>query len=270
MKFDGYAGNIAAEGLSVRDVSFLLAGDLGARVVPGRAVRRYGEVLRVESGGHCAVWVGRDSGNDLIYFEGKGDTSPDLVAAVRSRFGAMHTVSRADVAEDFDQEGGFEVVQSLVRASKGPRVHGGFVALPDDPEEGRTWAAGKRGGNAYLRLYEAGKMRERLAFGRPNWFRLELEGRPHYAADKRAAASMSPVEFWGLSSWTRQVGQAVLSVDIPRYEVPTRTYDFDKTTLYLARTFRRHFQQMKADHGDWECLGREFEAIWSADDQAGA
>lgn len=267
MRFDGYAGSITAEGLTVRDVSFLLANDLGARVVPGRSLRRFGEVLRVEVAGHCAVWVGRDTGNDSIYFEGKGDTSPDLVDAVRSRFAGMHGASRADVAVDYDAEGGFELVQERVRSAKGPRVRGGYVALPDDLEEGRTWAAGKRGGVSYLRLYEAGKMPERRMLGRPNWFRLELEARPHYAADKQAAASMSPVEFWGLSSWTRQVGQAVMGVDVPRYEVPIRQYDFDKTTVYLARTFRRHFQEMKSDLGDWECIGREFQAIWSADDE---
>lgn len=268
MKFDGYAGNIFAESLTCRDAAFILAHDLGGKVVPGRAIRRYGEVLRVEVGGHCAVWCGRDTGNDLVYFEGKGDSSPDLVQAVRSRFDGKHSASRADVAEDYDQAGGFELVQSIVRSAKGDRVTGGYVALPDDPGEGRTWAAGKRGGVGYLRLYEAGKMKERAHYARPDWFRLEFEFRPHYAADKLAAASMSPLQCCGIASWTQKVAEAVLSTEVPRYEVPTRSYDFDRTTLYLARTFRRHLQQMKADHGDWECIGREFESIWLADDNA--
>lgn len=265
MRFDAYAGNVPADSFGLRDLSFLLAHDLGGKVTPGRPLRRYGQVLRVEVGPRCAVWCGEDTGNGLLYFEAKGETTPDLVCAMRSRFPDGHTVTRADVAEDYDAQGGFDRVQALIKAHKGPRVKSGYIALPDDPDDGRTWAVGKRGGDsaAYLRLYEAGKMADRAHYGRPDWFRAELEARPRYAADKAAAASMSPVEFFGLTAWTKRVGDALLGIDVPRYSVPQRHYDFDKTTRYLATAFRRHLEQLRIDLGDWECVGREFEAVWT-------
>ena len=98
--------------MPMEEVASVLAYELGAHVKRGRPVRRYGEVLRVEHAGHCAVWVGRDVGNDCIYFEGKGESTPDLVEAIRSRFPA-HSVARADVCEDYEAEGAFERLRDI-------------------------------------------------------------------------------------------------------------------------------------------------------------
>ena len=146
-------------------------------------------------------------------------------------------------------------------------MRGGYDKLPDDPTEGRTWGAGVRGGNAYMRVYEAGKMKERAHYGRPHWVRAELEARPHYAADKLAAASMSALEFWGMSAWTQRVGEALHQIEIPRYEVEQRTPTHDKTRMYLANTFRRFWQECFDEGQDWTCIGRDFEDIWHNADQ---
>lgn len=111
-------------------------------------------------------------------------------------------------------------------------------------------------------------MAERRQLGRPHLVRAELEARPHYAADKAAAANMPPLDFWGLAGWSRRVAEALTGVEVPRYEGPTRTYTAEKTTLYLARNFRRYFEEQLADGRDWACIGREFEEVWFADDAA--
>lgn len=263
MRFDGYAGTIRTD-RPFDEVAQVFAHDLGAVIARGKAMKRYGEVLRVEHAGHCAVWVGRDHGNGSIYFEGKGESTPELVASVRKRF--EHGVARGDVCEDYDAEGAFERLQAIVRVAKGPRVKAGYVHLSDDPHDGRTWASGVRGSN-YVRLYEAGKMADRLHYGKPNWARLELEARPHYAADKLAAARMSPLEFWGLSAWTQRVAEAVTQVDVPRYLVERDKPTHDKTRRYLATTFRRFWEECFADGQDWTCIGRDFEEIWRQDDE---
>jgi hypothetical protein len=260
VRFDAYAGNV--RGHEFGAVVGTLAEALGGIACQGRPMRRYGSVVRVEQAGHCAVWVGQDATNECIYFEGKGESSPVLVDAVRTAFKG-HTVSRADVCEDFDAPGAFDALQALVRQHKGDRVKAGYVALPDDIEDGRTWAAGRRGGVAYARIYEAGKHPDRLHLGRPDWARAELEVRPHYARDKQAAASMSPVEVWGFAAWTKQVGEALMQVDVPRFEPPHREQSFDRTTEYICRTFKRHLQQLLADLGDPVCVWREFEAVWA-------
>jgi hypothetical protein len=267
MRFDGYAGNV--EGRPFEEVAQVLAMDLGGVLTRGRPVKRYGEVLRVEHGGHCAVWVGNDRGNGLVYFEGKGESSPELVESVRKRWPG-HAVARGDVCEDYDGEGVFEHLLAGLREHKGPRVRGAFVQLSDDPGDPRTYGAGQRGGVAYTRLYEAGKMAERAHFGRPFWARLEGEFRPHYAADKKAAAVMSPLEFWGLTSWTKRVAEWAAEVEVPRYCPERLAPTFDRTREYLARVFRRHWEESLAEGRDWDCIGREIEAIWKADDDMAA
>jgi hypothetical protein len=264
MRFDGYAGTVYEAEFT--DVAQAIARDLGASVKRGSGRRRYSEVLDLELGGRQAAWVGLDHGNRSVYFEGKGDTSPDLVHAVRRNF-PEHGCARVDVCEDYDEPGAFDRLVKLVRKHKGPRVDSAYVRLPDDPEKGRTWSAGVRGGVGMVRVYEAGKMRERLHYGRPNWARVELECRPHYARDKRLAATASPVEVWGFSAWTMRVGTVVAGIPIPRFEPEPSNTSHDKRTLYLARTFRRHWEEMLADLGDWECIGRELQQIWREDDE---
>lgn len=266
MRFDGYAGTL-------RQVEFDLAAQAIAQgldgiVVKGQPRRRYGEVLDVELDGRQAAWVGWDRGNGTVYFEGKGETSPELARVVRRHF-PTHTVARADVCEDYDAPGAFERLVELVRDLKGPRVDSGFVRLPDDPEKGRTWTAGVRGAVGMIRVYESGKMRERAHLGRPDLARLELECRPHYADQKAAAAKMSPGEFWGLTAWTHRVGEAVTRVDLPRYEQAVRAVSFHKTTLYLARTYKRHWLEMLDQAGgDQAAVMQTFAEIWEQDRKA--
>lgn len=266
MRFDAYAGSIKTD-RPFEEVAHVFAHDLGAVIARGKALRRVGEVLRVEHGGHCAVWVGRDHGNDSIYFEAKGESTPEVVKSVRARF--EHGVSRVDVCEDYDEEEAFQRLRNIITAAKGPRVRGFFERLPDDPAEGATWAAGVRGSVAYLRLYEAGKMKERLHHRRPNWVRCEIEARPK-SRDKAAVASMSPLEVCGLSAWTHRVAEAVTTVEVPRYEAQREAPTFDKTTLYLARAFRRHWEEMLAHGETWPCIGRTFEDVWANDDALAA
>jgi hypothetical protein len=263
MRFDAYAGNV--RGHSLDDVAALLASSVSGTINHGRGVRRYGETLRIETPGHLAGWCASDQVNDCIYFECKGETSPEVAIGLRAQMPG-HTVSRLDVCEDYDQRGAFEALQALVRGHKGPRVQAGYVALPDEDERGRTWAAGVRGGVAMVRVYEAGKMKERAHVGRPHWTRAELECRPHYAKDKAIAANLSPVEVWGLSGWTSRVGHALMGVEVPRYLPPARQSTHDSTTLYIARKFRRHLEVMLGDFGSWECVGREVAGIWAEDD----
>ena len=244
MGFDAYCASIKDQEFG--HVVESLSRSIDGIVCKGKPQRRYANVLNIDQGGRMAAWLGQDAETGGIYIEGKGETSPLLAKAIRTHF-PDHSAPRVDVAEDFDEPGVFELLQGIVRAHKGPRVKGGYVALPDDVEDGKTWAAGVRGGVGYLRVYEAGKHPDRLHLAKPNWVRAELECRPHYARDKLAAASMSPLEVWGLSSWTHRVGQALTTVEIPRFEPEFRAFSHTKTQRYVFNTFRRMFDQMLAD-----------------------
>lgn len=245
--------------------------DLSGILTRGKPRKRYADVLEVHVGARAAAWVGFDQGNGLVYVEGKGETSPELVSSIRCHWPG-HTVPRLDVCEDYREPGAFEALQRVVRAaadapSRGSKPMLGYTAFPDDPVAGRTWGNLRRGGLAYVRLYEAGKMPERAHWG-PDAVRLELEARPHSAAEKIAAARMSPVEVFGLASWTHRLAEVLSGLDVPRFEAPPCVYTQARTTQYLARTFRRHWHELLEDFGDWECVGRELAEVWRLDDEA--
>lgn len=260
MKFDGYGATIMDHQLGY--VAERLASSLGGFVGRGKPMRRYANVLNVDVGNRMAAWIGHDAESGRVYVEGKGETSPQLAGAIRAHF-PEHTAPRIDVAEDFDEPGAFEALQRIIRHHKGQRVKGGYVALPDDVEDGKTWSAGARGGVGYIRLYEAGKHPDRLHLARPNWVRAELECRPHYARDKAAAASMSPLDVWGMSAWTHRVGQAITTVQISRFEPEVRRFSHSKTQRYVANTYRRMFEEMMADG---EHIEATFKHIWAEQD----
>lgn len=262
MKFDGYGATIRGHQLGY--VAERLAASLGGIVGMGKPMRRYAQTLSIDAGPRMAAWIGLEPHTGMIYVEGKGETTPQLVAGIREHF-PDHTAPRLDVAEDYDDPGAFQALQSLIRQHKGDRVKGGYVALPDDAQDGKTWAAGVRGGVGYIRLYEAGKHPDRVHLGRPDWVRAEVEVRPHYARDKAAAATMSPLEVWGLTAWTHKVGQALTQVDINRFEPQIRRYSHDKTTRYIALTFRRHLEEML---GNGEHLEATIRDVWREEDAA--
>lgn len=263
MRFDAYAA-------SIRDLEFpsvvdTLAASLRAIPNQGKPLRRYGEVVRLDKGGQMVGWVGWDQGNGMVFVEGKGEHSPAWVKAIRTHF-PHHTVARADVCEDYNDPRAFTQLQRLVKRAKGDKVWSGYVALPDDASEGRTWAAGKRGNGspAYVRIYEAGKHPDRVHLAMPDLVRFEAEFHPRYSQDKRRAAQLAPLEFFGLSGWTQRVGEALTGCPIERFEAPIREYTEEKTTLYIARTFRRHLEVMLSDGID---LGATFRDIWAEDDR---
>lgn len=261
MRFDAYAATIREADLGA--VAESLASSLNGIVSRGRPMRRYATTLNIDVGPRMAAWAGLDAASGAIYVEGKGETSPDLANAIRLCY-PEHQVPRADVAQDYDDPGAFDSLLSLVRSVKGSRVKSGFVALPDDVQDGKTWAAGVRGGAGFVRVYEAGKHPDRVCMGRPDWTRIEGEFRPHYAKDKLAASKMQPLDFWGLTGWTHKVGEALCQIPINRFEPEIRRYSFDKTTRYIANTFRRHLEEMINNGED---ITRTFKAVWEEEDE---
>lgn len=265
MRFDGYGATIRTE--NPREIFACLSEALDAKPDKGPTIRRFGATTGFNVGPRLAAWIGIDPRPDssIVYIEAKGETTPKVVEAIRSAF-PTHSAPRLDVCEDYDEPGAFERLQGIVRASKGHRVKGGYIALPDNLQDGRTWVAGTRGGVGYFRLYEAGKHPDRIHLGRPDWARAELEARPHYAKDKAAAATMSPLDVWGLCAWTHKVGEKLAGCRINRFEPQARQYSHDKTTLYIARTFRRHLEEMQANGEDFM---RTCKDIWGQDDLLG-
>jgi hypothetical protein len=74
---------------------------------------------------------------------------------------------------------------------------------------------------------------------------------------------MQPLDFWGLTAWTKSVGEALTQTPINRFEPEIRKYSHGKTTRYIANTFRRHLQEMIENGED---VTRTFQAVWEEED----
>lgn len=267
MKFDAYCGNV--RGSTAEQVAEVIAFGCKARIERGKGRRRYSDVFEVRDGNLGLGWVGTDSALGAAYFEFKGVGTPEAVETIRRHWVAPgHTVSRLDSCEDYDEAGAFGRLVGIIDTYADPRVQADMIA-PRNGNRGRTFYWGTRQSQAMVRVYEAGLMKDRLHFGRPSWVRAEAEMHPHKALLKMAAASLSPLEAWGLGGgWTTRVAEELCQVDVPRFSVPCDPPCFDRTTLYLARAFRRHFETMLEDFGDFECIGREIQEIWRLDDES--
>lgn len=266
MRFDAYAGNVWG-GTHCAEVAEVVAIAAHSRVERGRPRGRYTDVWNVKDGADVIGWVGRDSQIDTAYFEFKGVRTPDTSGAVRKHWPADHTVSRFDSCEDYDEAGAFRKLVDVMDRAKDPRVQSKAIT-PRDGDRGETIYWGSPQSRVMVRVYEAGKMKERLHFGRPDWARAEAQVRPGKAAEKLMAAKVSPLDVWGFAAWSRRAAEVLSQVEVERYAMPSDAATFDSTTLYLARAFRRHFEQKQLDFGDWECIGRELAAVWAADDAA--
>lgn len=266
MKFDAYAGNVLGE--RPEQVAGLLAYALKAQVERGRPRGRYSDVFEVRQGVESCGWVGRDTQLDASFFEFKGAATPEAVSGIRRHWPEAHTVSRLDSCEDFNGEDAYGRLVGLVDRCVDPRVKSKQIAPRLGADDGITTYWGAPSSRVMVRCYEAGKMKERAHVGKPHWVRLEAQVRPGKSAEKAMAARISALDAWGFAAWSSRVAAEVAGMEVERFAAPSTPAEFDRVTLYLARTFRRHFEALLEDFGDWECIGREFGAVWNRDDEA--
>jgi hypothetical protein len=267
MRFDAYAGN--AQKVAPSQLAELLAFGSKGRVSRGKPRGRYTDVWEVGNLPRAgSIWVGRDATLETAYFEVKGETTPMAVDTIRRH--CEHSVSRFDSCEDYDAEGAYAQLVRLVDSACDPRVKSHAWQPRGDAAEtdGATTYWGSTQSRVMVRVYEAGKMKERLHLGKPNWARAEAQIRPGKAAEKAMAAKITALDGWGLARWSQRAAELLSQVEVQRFAPQTEGATYERTTLYLARAFRRHLQEMREDYGDWQCIGREFETIWAGDDEA--
>lgn len=263
MRFDAYSGNFTGVGLG--ETAERLSSVLKGTVERAPPRRRFRDVLQLTTASEKVMWLASDRANDLVFFEIKGEQTPDITTIVRSLF-PQHLVLRADVCEDFNAHGAFELLVAAARKAK-PRRVTAVEMKPDDALDGRTWGCGVRNGSGYLRIYEKGKQRQFRLEGHPDWLRVEFEIKPQYRAEKLAAAQMAPEEIVGIVPWCATVAGSILKVPIPRHRRAPRRYGNDTTQLHLARAYRRFWKDRLAEGRDWHCIGLEIEDIWAHDDR---
>lgn len=269
MKFDAYVGNIS--GKHPEEVAEMLAFGTKSRPTRGSPRGRYTDVWHLENlPVDGSGWIGYDRQLETAFFEIKGATTPPAVETIRRHYADSHTVSRLDSCEDYLEPGAYGRLVNVIDAERDPRVKSHVWQPRFDDAAGATTYWGSPQSRVMVRCYEAGKHPDRIHYGTPDWVRAEAQIRPGKAAEKRQAASVSPLDAWGFGGWSKRAAERLSEVEVQRFAPQTDGVSFNRTTLYVARAFRRHFEQLVEDHGDWECVGRELAEIWKLDDEAKA
>ena len=193
---------------------------------------------------------------DRVMVEVKGERTPEVVERLRSA--AEHRCTRVDSCADFDELGAFErLLEACTRAKADHRLYGEKRGDWDDhPELGRTFYLGAATSPIKSRLYEKGKQPGYAGMGKENWVRLELQVRPQKDA-KQAYSTLSALDVWGASKWTRQLAAEVLQEHIDPHPPGTvrKETQRDRALRYMVRQYGSHLVSLAADLGGFDVMG---------------
>lgn len=260
IRFDAYVATMT--GAKTDDLAQILM-DVGGlssfdKLVHGKGFHTFGHRMGVkdQSGTEWGSlqWGGRQG--ERVMLEVKGERTPGTVEALRARF--PHRCTRVDACADFDAPRAFERLYRACRTIK--RAHGimgGKAGDWDDfPEKGRTLYLGAKTSPARMRLYEKGRQSEYAHLARPDWTRIEVQVRPAKEA-KTTFSTLSPLEVWGASAWTREVAGKVLQQHVDPHPAGTtyRLTDDETSLRWMCKQYGARLVTLANDLGGWECLG---------------
>lgn len=228
------------------------------KVTEGKGFHTFGKRMGFHSleGPEWASIQWGGSQGDRVMIEVKGENTPKAVEAIRSRF--SHRCTRVDACADFDVSGVFERLVGVCQdVKKKHRLKGEKQGDWDDfPELGRTLYVGARASVSRVRLYEKGKQPEYVHLEKPNWTRLEVQVRPAKEA-KTTFATLSPIDVWGASTWTKELAGAVLEQHVDPHPAGTiwRPSERDAALQWMCKQYGSHLVDLANELGGWDCLG---------------
>lgn len=208
--------------------------------------------------------------NATPHVRASGHYTPWVASALRSCF-PVHSVSRADVAIDYDGPDTWAKLRGAceqIATERGLR----WLAYGDDRSarvrddaQGRSAYVGSRSPAVMTRLYEKGK-RERVNgwVGEQapslDWCRLEVEVKPPTRSARTAASRLEPAEFWGCSPWSRDLLLRVEGLDVTRITMTVRKEaDARRSLRHMAVQYRTLIAE---EGGDDRALMRFVRETW--------
>jgi hypothetical protein len=254
VRFDGYTATTAA--ITHHQAVDLLTFE-GDTFHPGRGFHTFRDRVSVKD--RAGYEVGSVSFGGAqgarVMVEVKGERTPAVVDRLRG--GIEHRCTRVDSCADFDRPGAWEALLApVLQVKAGHRLYGERRGDWDQPEKGRTQTLGAKSSPITARLYEKGKQPEYVHLERHDWCRLEIQVRPQKDA-KNEYSSLSPLEVWGASKWTRELAASVLEQHLDPHPPGTvrRDTQRDRALKWMARQYGPHLVSLAEDLGGWEVLG---------------
>lgn len=256
MEFDWYSATVPEGADEV--IGNLLNDFPHSDARPDRPMHGYtqgAQVVRGEQVLARAIWGGSSNGEGTHTWA-SGNESRAFAAFVRERF-PVHRVTRADIAQDFDDPKAWARLFKLCRAiAKEYRLQTSVAGDFLDGVQGRTLYIGAPSSAVRLRLYEKGKQLPEA--NRPNWVRLELVVRPGNAEARTWLSTATPAEAFGASKWSAALAER-LGRDAPgRVKVGTiyTPSDRERALLWLLKQYGGTLEAYAEELGGWDAVGR--------------
>lgn len=203
-----------------------------------------------------------ESGDVLV--TASSDNAPRIAGYLRKHW-PDHSVSRADVCEDYTGTGVFDQLDGLfvgVAVSEGLRLDQAGDWLR---QNGRTRYIGSRSSSSMVRVYEKGWQQldeaKKSGSGLPDDFditrtRVETQVRPQ-SRDKKAASKYSVADIMAYATWTRKAHSLMAGFELaaPLKQLRSRS-DHAKKMHHLAKQYGNTIRaELERCHGSFEALG---------------
>lgn len=264
IRFDAYTATTTQAKHDALVGLLIDAAGTGYGISQGHGFHTFGQRIAIKDSGGAEIgavqWGGRQGERAMI--EVKGEKTPQVAEALRERY--WHQVTRVDACADFDAPGAFEsLLAPCIEVKQAYKLKGSKLGDWDDfPEDGRTLYLGAPSSVARVRLYEKGKQKEYTHLARENWVRIEAQVRPLKEA-KASYATVSPVQVWGASAWTRALAGLVLQEHVDPHPAGTtyRLSDTQTAIRWMCKQYGSRLLELHAECGDWACVGLQLSEI---------
>lgn len=195
-----------------------------------------------------------------VQVKSTGAYAGPLAEFCRGEWGQDHVVQRADVAEDFDEPEGFQILTStaLVLADQ-YRLKTNYQG-DWHRGEARTLYVGSRQSPVMLRIYEKGHQLRQEGEWKASLdrVRVEYEFKPKRERARRLFAHIEPEEMIGASTWTRELAACIHHLDLePITGMGTvrRASDRDRALAYMVKQYASVMESLREEHGSWSSVG---------------
>lgn len=261
IRFDAYTATLI--GPKSDELALMLFDTLGTAAhqsKTGHGFHAFGSrhSIKDESGSEVAAIQWGGGQGDRVMVEVKGEHTPTVVDELRSRW-PDHRVTRVDSCADFNHAGAFEqILMPCEQVVRDRKIYAQRLGdWEQHPELGRTYMMGSKDSAVRCRLYEKGLQPEYRHLDMvSNWARLEVQVRPAKEA-KEAYSTISPVDVWGASRWSRELASAVLQDHVDPHPAGTvyKLSERDSALSWMCKQYGPHLTSLASDLGGWDVLG---------------
>jgi len=194
------------------------------------------KLLRVQWGGNTG---------DMTQVKGTGQDAPLCAEHVRDLW-PEHRLQRADVCEDYSEDGIWETMSDyglyLADQFALKICQRGDWARDDKQCKGRTLYLGSRQSLAFLRIYEKGKEKAVRSGGEctdPNHVRAECEIKPQNSVQGYALSKLEPRDYWRCSPFLNQYSTILFQQDMERIRLwnVKKVSDDDMAFQYMLKQY---------------------------------